>query len=222
MARRYNNGISIWFLSVVLMEAAILGACGWSPSNSSDTDQAAPHFYKLPIPYKIGSTVPEEFRDDVRAGFEEWNIAMGSEVFVYSGIKDLGPDQLAPDYTPNENVVLATARSGADILGEAPAASGEGPLARTWLRGVTAIRDADIYLFEFNLNYVSGRPNTGDVYSIQSVVMHEAGHILFGDAHSEDPESIMTAQLYPIGHPLEKLGLSESDIQKFTEVYGQL
>lgn len=222
-AKTRINNRKITNLSAAFFSLLLWGGCGGSGSGGSTTAGNADsiRFKELPIKYKIASSIPTEYHSEIHAAFDEWNTATNREVFVFDGIKNLEEDQLSPDFTFDENVVLATNQSGAISSEGAPAAQGQGPLARTYLKGLSTIRDADIYLFEFDLNYLNGRPNTGDVYSVRSVVMHEAGHMLFGEAHSEDPESIMTAQLYPVNHPKEKLGLGTSDIENFFQVYGQ-
>ena len=175
-------------------------------------------FRKLPIEYKIASSVPEAMRSDVHEGFQAWNRALQREVFVFAGLKKLKEDQLDPSYTFDENVVLATQREGNAFHGEG---ENPGPLARTFLKGVKDIVDADIYLFDFEKNFMTGTDEYGDVYSVKSVVMHEAGHMLFGPEHSDDEHSIMTAGLYPKGHPAEKLALGDGDVEKFNQIYGQ-
>ena len=211
----------------------VFGGCGFDHSRgtaSSDTNSAGAEndtdvvrYRELPVHYKIASTIPAEFHADIRAGFSSWNEATGVEIFVYDGIKSLQDDQLAPDFTVNENVVLQTNRSG-QLAADAAQGSdgGPGPLARTYLKGATKIMDADVYLFEFDTYFVNGRPDTGDIYSLESVVAHEAGHILFGSDHSSDEESIMTAVLYPKDNPKEKLGPSQSDADRFEAVYADL
>ncbi len=203
----------------VLLLLLTLGGCGFAPLNVEG--DSALRFDRLPIHYKISSSIPSEYHEEIKAAFEEWNTATQTQVFVFDGFKDLQEDQLDPAYTWDENVVLATNQIGnIDAPNAPPARAGTGPLARTFLKGATAIRDADIYLFEFDSNYVRGRPETGDVYSIRSVVLHEAGHMLFGPDHSTDEASIMTAQLYPRGHEKEKLTLGDVDISHFFEIYG--
>jgi hypothetical protein len=198
-----------------------IAGCGFPPpTDTSRSEPANVRFRGLPIEYKIASTFSKNARSEIIAAFESWNTATNTLVFKYDGIKDLKEDELAPDYTVNENVVLCTDQSG-EMGGGADASGGTGPLARTYLKGSTKILDADIYLFSFNENYVSGRQGTGDIYSILEVVAHEAGHMLFGPEHDENPESIMTAVLYPIGHEKEKRGPAQVDVDRFFEVYGE-
>ncbi len=212
--------VSCLFLA---MSVTACGAGGGSniddSSEGQQSQEAQPaRWKKLPIEYKIASTVPTLYHEEIHAGFQAWNQAAGKSIFIFGGIKNLQEDELAPDYTVNQNVVLTTDRSGVASTG-ADASTVSGPLARTFLYGLSEIHDADIYLFEFNRNFVEGRSDTGDVYSIKSVVMHEAGHMLFGPEHSQDVESIMTAVLYPKGHPQEKLELGLLDIAQLRSVY---
>ena len=193
----------------------VFAACGLEPRRQTEHRALWQDF---PIEYKIATSIPSEFHLEVKKGFQEWNDAVGFEVFVYAGLKELSEDQLSAGYTWEENVVLMTNRSGAlpALDGEKQAVS---PLARTWLKGVTQILDADIYLFEFENYYVKGN-SYGDLYSVQGVVSHEAGHILFGEDHSSNENSIMNATMYPRGHELEKLKPHAIDVDEFFNVYG--
>lgn len=200
---------------------AALFAVGCAPPEGERAlvvDAAPARFRSLPIEYKIASTIPEEMRGEIRAAFQEWNDGLGVEAFRYAGVKELAADELDPGYTFDENVVLATNRSGA-LPTEEGAEANPGPLARTFLKGASSISDADIYLFEFEDNFVHGTDRHGDVYSLKSVVMHEAGHMLLGSEHSEDEGSIMTATLFPKGDAREKLALGESDVARFRAAY---
>lgn len=195
----------------------LLNACGFPERPATGVHTMK--FQSLPIQYKIASTIPSDMHGEIHAAFETWNATLGKEVFKFAGIKILTEDQLDPAYTFGENVVLATQHDG--LMPNEPKTN-QGPLSRTYLKGVSAIMDADIYLFEFDKYFVKGDETYGDVYSLKSVVMHEAGHMLFGSEHSDDEESIMTATLYPKGHALEKLGLGYCDVEHFYELYGSL
>ena len=171
----------------------------------------------LPVRYKVASTLPDWAVQEVRRGFDQWNDSVGAQIFVFDGKKELDPDHLAPDYTVFENVVLMTQEPG-DTACTDPKTSC-GPLARVSLRGTSAIVDADIYLFQFDLNFVDGRTGTGDLYSIADVILHEAGHILWGAPESTDPASVVYPILYPIDHPLEKSTPTEKDREVVHSLY---
>lgn len=221
---KYNRLRCFWVVPLVLL----IYTCG---SQDPETNGQVAHevvlfpqgirWKQLPIQYRIASSVPQSFRSEIQSGFEAWNQIVSKMVFKYKGTKHLDQDDLSPDHTVNQNVVFTTEQLGT-LTSETDVSSGRIPLGRTFLYGLTYIRKADIYLFDFTNNYVTGRPETGDTYSIKSVVMHEAGHMLFGPEHSQDPSSIMTSVLYPKGHRLEKLFLGSSDIAKFQTTYGDM
>lgn len=171
------------------------------PATEPDPTRMA-RWKELPVRYKVASTFEPWAAAEVRRGFDAWNDAVGAEIFVYDGIKRLGTDELSGDHSVLENVVHLTERPG----DPACAAGGEscGPLARVFLRGASAIVDADIYLFQFEGNFVTGRTGTGDLYSIADVILHEAGHILWGAPESTDPTSAVYPILYPVDHPLKR------------------
>lgn len=201
-------------ISVFPLLAPALIACGVDGDPPTEQGSAL-HWTQLPINYSISSTVPEAYRAEIEAAFVAWETATNTKIFHFSGVVDLNESELNNEYHLFKNVVFAL--PGDDFPG-----SGEDVLARTYLHGASAIRDADIYIFNLHKNFENGRTSTGDIYSLTKVMEHEIGHMLFGPEHSPTPDSILFATIYPQGDPRESSGPTPKDVDHFFEVYGDM
>lgn len=173
----------------------------------------------LPLKYYISSEMPDNAAQEVQAAFKQWERDLQTEVFEFGGYVDYTNKQINNQYHPLKNVIFVTDASGKI---DPPRGDGFDAIARTFVHGASAIRDTDVVLYEYERNYVVGRNEEGDIYSIKTVMMHEIGRMLFGSRDGTDAKSVLNNPIYPKDHPDEKTRLSEGDIELFFEVYADM
>lgn len=159
-----------------------------------------PHFADLPLRYYIDADVPEAYRIDIHRGIKLWDLATVEHTIEFGGVDDWREDKPRQHAlsSPGVSVISATNEPyryfdydkkeivTTDYVAVAmPYTAGDRPV----------IVECDIYLFEFDKNFVKGRNDytyDGRTVDLAVTVAHEMGHC-FGLGHSDEPSDLMFA-----------------------------
>jgi len=202
--------------------ALLCVACGNDPVDLT-------HYKKLPFKYIIDSDFPEEYRGGVHAGARLWDELAVEQVFKYSGIRDYLVDSRVYNRDNyGKNVIHATNELYQTYDEE------KGKMVDTNYAGVAhvtggkenKILDCDIYLFDFQKNFVDGRDDhnyEGRTMRLVTLIAHEMGHCL-GIYHSADAADTMypTQHLHADAVGWDNLNLSPNDTTEFYNRYPKL
>jgi hypothetical protein len=235
------GGIAFTFASFIACGSQMYKVSVHEDIDSTKTETASPHandktstlygihaakgWNGVHIPFKFGKDMTEQQKIHLMAAIQRWEWAVGKKLFAFEGdhagvtgdsFKDLYSslqDNVNGHYLDNN---WAKTGKPDDVLA-----------TTIWNNGFDAsiIAKADI---RFNTqNYLIGDSMTlkakdnKDVVDMQSLALHELGHLL-GLAHiSEDVDSlsIMNPALF-IGEGLATRELSPGDIERIQTVYG--
>lgn len=177
-------------LSVLVALAVGLQACAEKPmpeescSFVQNSDQQRVSWgASTPVVMYVDRSVPAEYYDGIKQAADVWNRHVGRRVVVIGGWIDSNSGAPAQD---NQNVIYYLKTWEMERANEQ---------ARTTVYWAgDRIYEADIRLNAFNFEFFSSdEPIPGRV-DIQSLVLHEMGHVL-GLAHSEAPQSVMARSL---------------------------
>lgn len=166
-----------------------LQACGMKPSPQESCNfvqnselQRVSWGAQTPVIVYIDSSVPAQFFDPIKLAAEEWNRSVGREVLKIGGWVNRG----GGPQNDRQNVIYYLNEWEIDRPTEQ---------ARTTVYwSGDRVYEADIRLNGRNFNFFwSDEPVPGRV-DIQSLVLHELGHVL-GLAHSATPQSVMAKSL---------------------------
>jgi hypothetical protein len=176
-------------LAVVAAVGVALQACGMKPSPQDSCNfvqnselQRVSWGAQTPVIVYIDSSVPAPFFDAINQAAEEWNRAVGREVLKIGGWvnRSGGPMQ------DRQNVIYYLSDWEADRPTEQ---------ARTTVYWAgDRVYEADIRLNGRNFNFFWGDDPVAGRVDIQSLVLHELGHVL-GLAHNATPQSVMAKSL---------------------------
>lgn len=175
---------------IILLSIGIgLQACGLKPSPQescnfvTNTEQQRVSWgAQTPVVLYIDSSVPTSLFDAIKASVAEWNRAVGREVLKIGGWtnRNGGPAQ------DSINVIYFLNTWEPDRNGEQ---------ARTTVYWAgDRIYEADIRINGRNFNYFWGEETISGRVDIESLMLHEFGHVL-GLAHSQTPQSVMVRSL---------------------------
>ena len=153
----------------------------------------------MPYEYRIDSDFPAEYVGAVHAGMRLWD-----EITVEQAMRFKGFGKYRHDYAiynsdnVSQNIVHATDQHYQEWDGEKLVDTDYIAIAVPRVGAEEMVLDCDIYIFNFQTNFVDGRWDynyEGRVVNLVQTVAHEVGHCL-GIFHSQDPASIM----YPTSH----------------------
>ena len=176
-------------IAVVAAVGVALQACGMKPSPQDSCNfvqnselQRVSWGAQTPVIVYIDSSVPAPFFDAINTAAEEWNRAVGREVLKIGGWVNRtgGPMQ------DRQNVIY--------YLGDwEPERPTEQARTTVYWAG-DRVYEADIRLNGRNFNFFWGDDPVAGRVDIQSLVLHELGHVL-GLAHNATPQSVMAKSL---------------------------
>ena len=221
MKTKDNAVESGWFIIeaiIALVLLLTLSSCGEFTAADKSGDELLRR-EALPLTYHIAEDVPEHITAEIHAAFNEWETSLNYKLFHYGGKRNREADKFSNGNHATKNVIFVTEESGKF---DPPYGDGHDAIARTFVRGLSKIRDTDVILFNFTENYINGRSGHNDVYSVRTVMIHEIGRMLFGNKSGADDGSVLNNPVYPKGHPDEKTTLSQGDIDLFYEFYGDM
>lgn len=205
------------------------------PSSEFYGIHATAGWRQLPIPFYVGSGFETTFNltaqqqmQGILQAIKTWEIAVGKQLFEFRGVhKEVKGDSFKDLYTS-----LSDAVNG-NYLDEDWEKTGkpETVLATTiWENEngeVSAIRTADIrfnsdfYVFGDSLTLQYDDSVGKEVVDMESLALHELGHLLGLSHISEDVDmySVMNPSLL-IGTGLTSRGISKDDILRIQKIYG--
>lgn len=183
--------------------------------------------WRLPIRYRLGTGISPELEEQFNLAVASWETAVGKTLFVYEGRheehsgdsftglrKPLG-DEVNGQYVTNS---WANTDKASQVIA-----------TTVWNNG----RDRDV-IIDGDIRYNGEHFVLGDasdeevvadgereVVDMESVALHELGHLLGLGHVSEDVDrySIMNPQLF-IGQGMTSRRLSPGDIQRIQRIYG--
>lgn len=180
------------------------------------------------IDYSVAYNVPEEVVDGIKLAAKAWNDALGKNLVNYKGRLEKARSEtpvslygsLDDDETVfyfDENWVANTGKSTSTLA------------TTVWENSpsnANAVVKGDVRFNAQSFKFVdtlADRPDstsTLDAVDIQSVMLHEIGHLIGLDhvAYDEDPDSVMHAQT-PIGYGFAFRELSEKDKDRAASIY---
>jgi hypothetical protein len=155
----------------------------------------------IPTLYGISYTVPEKYRSIVDSGMKYWNTTINKKFFVNIGTVNYSPI----DTETNGFIVIGLLGDNSPLKNSACGAS-----SIYFNQSTSCIGVAKIYINEKCLNLSPGM--------IETIVRHEAGHIL-GLGHSNIFTDIMWTKLEPtMQHPVDA---SKEEIERIYKIYGE-
>lgn len=216
---RIVHYIYLAMLSMLLMSCGAMEAPTAVNTDNSPKKVQEVRRDSLPLTYYISSQMSDQAADEVKAAFAQWESDLNVNIFEFGGYINMDQKHINNQYHPLKNVIFETELSGKV---EAEASDGYDALARTFVYGMSDIRDTDVVFYNFKKNFVEGRNDGKDIYSVKTVMIHEIGRMLFGSRGGDDESSVLNNPVYPKGHELEKTSLSAGDIDLFYRVYGDM
>lgn len=138
---------------------------------------------QVPVVMYVDHSVPSVYYDAITAAVAEWNKRIGREVLKIGGWAVNTNGQPTQD---GQNVIYM-------MSDWEPDKSNEQARTTVYWAG-DRIYEADIRINNKNFNFSWGDNLTTDTVDMQSLVLHEFGHVM-GLAHSVAPQSVMARSL---------------------------
>ena len=234
----FTNFVScgLQFYKVSLQEDTVIDA----PYDASDPNSeyygihATAGWQKLPISFYVGSNFENQFQLDsneemqgLLRAIKTWEVAVGRKLFEFKGVhKNVEGDSFKDLYSSLEDSLDGYyLDENWEKVGKS-----EMVLATTiWQKGGhnhDAIATSDIrfnndfYIFGDSLTLQYDDENAREVVDMESLALHELGHLL-GLAHVDedvDAYSAMNPSML-IGHGLTARGVSKGDIERIQKIY---
>lgn len=202
-----------------------------SPSSTLGLGRGAIHSkqgWLHDVGYYVAYNVPDSVLAGINGAAKSWNDAMGRNLLTFRGRLEKGRSEIpASLYTSldDDDTVFYFDENWAKNTGKSAYT-----LATTvWENSpsnVNAIVKGDVrfntqnFRFTDTLTEVPDSEAVLDVVDIESVMLHEIGHLIGLDhvTYDEDPDSVMHAQT-PIGYGFAFRKLSAQDIERIGSIY---
>lgn len=203
-----------------------INAAATNPDSPTYGLHAPNGWNKLPIHFRVGFKLDKEQHAGVTNAITTWETAVGKKLFVFDGVHaDVDGDSFKDLYGSLDDLINGTYID----FNWTKTGKAEAVLATTIWENTSAdamtIATSDIHFnlqhYKIGDSYVLTAEGTREVVDMQSLSLHELGHLL-GLAHmkpSIDNYSIMNPSLY-IGEGMANRRLSEGDITRIQKIYG--
>jgi hypothetical protein len=198
---------------IMLLSALWLTACGqtladaMNPSFDPENDcgfvqniqgQRISWKSNLPVRIAIHSSVPSQFYPALEAAMRKWETATGRPMFQIVSYNVQGP--------------LAPRQDGVSLIywmntWESNRASEQARASVYWVGD--EIREADIRINAKDFSYYVNQPTSGRDVHLESLVVHELGHVL-GLKHKDTGGSVMATYL---PSSTNRASVSKSDVE---------
>lgn len=188
---------------LLLVLILVLGGC------APKRDCAGGRFQELPITMVMDSAEETMFIEATKLAMDAWRDQTGVEVFKLV----TKPNQGVPPTTVDGVNSIHVYRTIPSNFG-----SNKQAVATVYFTPQKLYVEGDILINADTFRYYTGDvPNTLSRVNLESLMLHELGHVLGIENHSEEPESVMRAELAN-GH--YRMKLSAKDLSDFQCLYG--
>jgi hypothetical protein len=189
-------------IPILIATAFTLNACAAKPAPEkscsfvqNSEQQRVSWGSQVPVVMYIDSSVPNEYFDDIKSAANTWNQKIGREVIKIGGYVDTNSDPVQDGH----NVIYYRHTWE-------PEKSNEQARTTVYWAG-DRIYEADMRINGKDFTFSSGTSLEPSRVDMQSLVLHEFGHVL-GLAHSSEPQSVMARSL---PNDIMRRALSSSD-----------